>query len=223
MPWTPRAPQARPRPPRRNGAAARARAAAPGPSHRRARHRSMSEVSSARCSAVLLIAARPAALAFAEFRRRQQFAQRQDAGQRRADLVGDIGERRLDRARIDLAAGVDRRMRGAFAASRARGVWPAAVFDFAIAPPARACHGVGRPPPALKRGPPCGGCRRRLAPASRSARKRGRTRRFRELLPVGITDQPMVVIASAPAGRAAPAATGARWSTRTGPARAPRR
>ena len=42
---------------------------------------------------------RPATLALAELRRRQQLAQREDTGQRRPDLVGDIRERRLDRPR----------------------------------------------------------------------------------------------------------------------------
>ena len=40
----------------------------------------------------------PFALALAEIRRRQQFGQRDDAGQRRADIMRDAGKRSLDRA-----------------------------------------------------------------------------------------------------------------------------
>ena len=43
---------------------------------------------------------RPAALALAELGGGQQLAQRQDAGQRRADLMREVGERRLDGLRM---------------------------------------------------------------------------------------------------------------------------
>ena len=43
---------------------------------------------------------RPAALALAELGGGQQLAQSQNAGQRRADLMGEVGERRLDGPRM---------------------------------------------------------------------------------------------------------------------------
>ncbi len=108
-----RAHRATPRAIARRRAAGSGRGAAPGRGRRRATASTISEVSIVRCSPVLLIAIAHSRSRGGEPRGRQQFAERQDAGQRRPDLVRELGERGLDGAPGQLRRALAARLRAA--------------------------------------------------------------------------------------------------------------
>src|SRR5947209_14762087 len=92
---------------------------------------------------------RPTALALAELGGDQQLAQGQDAGERGADLVSEIGEARLD-ARGSRCGGRPARCR--FGAPLTRGLLLSAHVG-----PGPECHAPVRPATALTSGRPrCG-------------------------------------------------------------------
>ncbi len=135
---------------------------------------------------------RPTALARAELGRGQQLAQRQDAGQRRSDLMGDVRQRRLDRARMRrrraparLALGPTRPFASGYPWSRHR--TPNGQIATQTKPPATA--GSRKPDH------PADVSRTRTSLAQRP--QGGRAGRFRELLPVGVEDQAVVMVGGA--------------------------
>ena len=166
-PWPRRAPRAK-----RASASARRRGRnssrrSTRPRRRRARHRRSARSSSGEMLGRALDRRRPAALALAELGGRQQLAQRQNAGQRRADLVGEVGERRLDRARPAPTRRGARALRPASPLARS--------CSLRASHPRRTCHGrtsaaTASRPYAQLSPDHRGGCRRasRPAPAARA-------------------------------------------------------
>src|SRR6059058_810059 len=144
---------------------------------------------------------RPIALTRAKLRRGEQLAQCQDTGQRRSDFVGDIRQRRLDRARIRCP-----RARHALGPKLAGRSPPSCHHTPKGTLPRRHVAGHGLTP-----GQPCGGYRPRsrhprAAPVTqwRESTSTAFCRRRRES---GDGDG-----RSVPAEQTTPAAGGARWS-----------
>ena len=112
-----------------------------------------SVVSRARCSAASLIAAAQPPLALRQIGRQQQFGQRQNAGQRRADVVGETGERDLGRR----ATTARRVARDALFRARRLGLLLSLAFGTRPPPCARAEHGTAQTARATRQAQPaCG-------------------------------------------------------------------
>ena len=153
--------------------------------------------------------------ALAEIGGGEQLGQRHDAGERRADVVRDAGERGLDRARRRRLAFAARLPRLARALRRLR------LCALAIRPPS---PGAKHATEADVQSSPT---RRRISAGvnalrAQFAQARG-LRRFRQLAAVGVEDQPVMVIARRRQAEQRLQQRGARWWRETGPARAPRR